>query len=363
MNNRNEINRLHARYAYIDTSCFEDENFEWEGRSISRLSTLIDAGEITLLMTDVTRYEINRRLGKALDKIESELRNVKSGIMKVLRRHSVNPISSSSTIKDELIKEFGEFVERRGFLHIPLTRDVDTIVFQYFNGDPPFSKAKPNEFKDAIVIQSIREWATIQSQKVYFVASDGDWESCCTDASPFIYRNSVDALVSDARNLTRGGEELKKSLVRNNHFMNKLFDLIRALPLDIRLPISLERKSEEIEIGEVKLVDVRWWPHNYFGLEIVGIDSASNSLLCTVRLETRLTFEASENICEFLYGGEHFGTLLRKSHKSGSYHLFSEVMFRAETKVSGFKIGMSGQVHVDDIQMITSLISTGLHHR
>lgn len=362
MSNENRMYRLHAQYAYIDTSCFEDEDFDWKGRSISRLSTLVNAGEITLLIIDVTRHEINRRLSKVIDKVELELRRVKSGIMKTLQRHGVTPISNSLTIKEDMIKEFRDFIEEHKFLHVPLTRDIDTIVSQHFQNNPPFSKGKPNEFKDAIVIQSVREWAIAKNQKTYLVASDGDWKNCCADAGPFIYRSSVDELISDARDLMRGREELRKSLMQNDHFLSELPELIRALPFDISLPVSLRERAGEIENGEIKLARVGWAFYNYFGLEIVEIDSASSSLICAVRLEARLTFEVSENVCMFLYGDE-YKTLLQKSHKPGIYHLFSEVLFRAEIKVRDFKIEMPNQMHVDDIQLLTPSIRTALSHR
>lgn len=362
MAEENRTYRLHAQYAYIDTSCFEDEDFDWKGRSISRLSTLVNAGEITLLTTKITKHEINRRLSKAIDKIELDLRSVKSGIMKTLQRHGVSPISNSSNVKKDSVEEFGNFIKEHKFLLIPLTRDVDAIVSQWSENSPPFSKDKSNEFKDAIVIQSVREWAVANSQKTYLVASDGDWKDCCTDADLFIHRNSVDELISDARNLMRGREELRKSLMQNGHFLSELSKLIKALPSDISLPASLRERAGEIETGEIKLVHVERASYNYFGLEIVEIDDVSSSLICAVRLEIRLTFEVSENVCMFLYGDE-YKKLLRQSHKSGAYHLFSEMMFRAEIKVRDFNIEAPNQIHVDDIQLLTPLIRTPLSHR
>lgn len=66
-----------------------------------------------------------------------------------------------------------DFVGLDGVEQIPLNPlDAEKLLADYFNQNPPFESKKPNEFKDAIMINAIKQFQKTSKNRIYIVSND-----------------------------------------------------------------------------------------------------------------------------------------------------------------------------------------------
>lgn len=353
--------RLITKYAYIDTSSFEDEEFDWDGTVLSRLIKLVKFEELTLLTTIITEKEIIKRMQIHLSTMQEGFRFYKKGIIEQLNLVEVIPMIDSRMAMPKLISRFRQFNINAKITKIEITSDVNTVLDQYFDVRPPFTSKKPDEFRDAIAIQSVREWATSKYAKVYLVSKDSDWESCCTENSPFIYRKSIDALVSDAKLMVQDKRNIRNEIVRRNEMIRNILCLISKLPIHCEA-LPPYRGGLILSADDLSIIKVEMSGANYFDFEVVELDIDSEQLLCTARLEAEIYFDVPYHICRQMYEGDPYILNNLRPSASGGRRLYSDEMFRVEFEISEFDPSNLGKMKIGEVRLLNTSTKTKLYY-
>lgn len=352
--------RLLTKYVYIDTSCFEDEDFDWEGSVIKRLLKLVEIGEVVLLTTTVTEKEVIKRIGIHLTIMREGFRNYKKGIIEQLNLVGVDPIITSKEAMPTLIRKFEQFLMKARIKRIPTTSNVNVILDQHFDLCPPFSNKKPEQFRDAIAIQSARDWAVLNHEKLYLVSKDTDWENCCIESSPFIYRKTIDSLVSDAQLLAQDKRKIRSEISRRRNVTEHIFDLISKLPVRLE-SLSPYQRDVTMFADRLSILRVTFSGANYFDLEVVEFDIDSDQLLCTARLEAEIYFDVPYDVCCQIYEDDlGFINSLRVSPLGGRM-LYSDEMFRVEFEISEFDPSNLEKMRVGEVRLLNTSTKTKLY--
>lgn len=193
---------LQTRLVFIDTNAFEKKNYQFGQHALGRLEELIEDQKIHLLMTDVTRKEIDAHLKRKSEEAASIVRKMQKEAMFLrntpnLDCHGIFTKVTGDDIYAVVSEKFDDFVAN-GYVE---TIDVSTVnpqvVFDaYFNNRPPFGKeSKKHEFPDAFALEAIKQVSLTRGNSAYIVSDDGDMKSFCEQEDNFILLENIDDLI------------------------------------------------------------------------------------------------------------------------------------------------------------------------
>lgn len=194
---------LQTRLVFIDTCAYENKNYQFGEHALAKLEKLLDENKLQLLITEITKKEIEAHLWKKSAKAIKELKEYINDAGKILRATSELPINVifKKTTKEEIFNSINFKLQE--FLSYPCVETVsvkdvnpELIFNKYFAKEPPFiTEEKKNEFPDAFVLEAIKNLASSRELKVYIVSSDGDMKAYAEQNENCIHLNSIDELI------------------------------------------------------------------------------------------------------------------------------------------------------------------------
>ena len=188
--------KLTTPWIFIDTVTYRENRLDWSGKILSTLKSLSRAGTLRLLVTEITKREVYKRIDEELDlalasinKNESVFRQLDLIAEKTRRDRT----SSQTVLRDQ----FENYLVEANAVNVPLDADPSSILEDYFNGTPPFGAgSKKAEFPDAFVIASLRNWCLKNNRTMYVVSKDQDMVDSCVSGGPLLHLNTVGEAIS-----------------------------------------------------------------------------------------------------------------------------------------------------------------------
>jgi hypothetical protein len=164
----------------VDTSTIQQKSFNFESGVLSRLKQFSN-GLVRVVISDVVVREIRNhmivRSDKAKHKIQHGLRDaIEVGL---ISREQADALASGINSVAVVEGQLESFLMNIGaeILRPSVMRDrMDELVDRYFSQRPPFEAgAKQNEFRDAITLMCLEEWAKSHNRRILAVSKDADW--------------------------------------------------------------------------------------------------------------------------------------------------------------------------------------------
>lgn len=172
-----------AYYVFLDTNIYEESNFSFENGKFTKLKDMTKTGKVVLLYNEVIYREVKQHIESYIKEAVGEynaavknkgfapFRNVKEwgGHLDLLNEQK---------LIGQQWKAWDDYLKSCCTIKIPTKSvNVDAILDNYFKRLLPFENKKPNEFKDAITIESIRDYFEIikeneLAEKLFVVAVD-----------------------------------------------------------------------------------------------------------------------------------------------------------------------------------------------
>jgi len=123
--NENRLPHLQTRFIFVDTQALRKARFDWNGRTFSKVAEFAKAGQIRLLVTDITVGEVRSQLRELLSEASSSI--IKhSGILEQLGASiAVECMKDQEFSLSRLETAFGEFLKRTNAVSVPLISDVN----------------------------------------------------------------------------------------------------------------------------------------------------------------------------------------------------------------------------------------------
>ena len=146
---------------FLDTNIYDAANYSFRIASFSRLRSLAESGQLQLVINSViegeVRTHISERVKKAVKELEKATRDSAfAGFRNITRYQEQLIISDTQEWVNRAFDEFDNFLSSCSVRRIPLNGiDVEKMIDDYFQQNPPFEKKKPEEFKDAIAVRSL----------------------------------------------------------------------------------------------------------------------------------------------------------------------------------------------------------------
>ena len=296
---------LQTRLAFIDTSAFEKKNYQFGQYALGRLQELIEDEKIHLLITDVTRKEIDSHLKRKSEEAASMISKMQRDGMFLRNTPNLDCHGIFTKVKGEDIytvvsKKFDDFVESGYVETINVSIVNPQLVFDaYFNNRPPFGKeSKKHEFPDAFALLSLEGWAESSGKKLLVVSKDGDWTRFCKDSELLV---AVDDLGTALSLFHRDASVACNALslrLQNGGFPNLVEAIEDAIYRHIdRMDFIVDAEaaySFEDEIGDYEILDVVIGDGGM--AEIEPIDAGDDYLVAKIPVSVGMRVE-----CDFSF--------------------------------------------------------------
>ena len=225
-------------YVVIDTSIFENENFNFNSHNLTILKQYMQDGTISgLFVPDVVVGESQKhfrdRIKKANERIESLLngRELKPfSATKSLSKY-VKTISNDQLFK-EMVAVMNKYLRDTRACIIKTDKiKIKDVLNDYYNSLPPFGTGKKaHEFRDDIIIRRLRDIANTYNE-IVSISADGDWGKALEHDKRFITYTRLEDLFSSItmeKELTQKSKDYFR--LHRNEIDSKIEDVISGIP-------------------------------------------------------------------------------------------------------------------------------------
>lgn len=173
---------------YFDTNVYIKNKYVFNSYKLGTIRNLANDGKFTVLYTKAT-------IGEVFKHIEEDIAVAVKAYNRIIRKdmialkheniydvNQLDPKESADKVKQKLI----EFLNSGGMEQIELNPlDADKLMDDYFSCKPPFEPKKPNEFKDAIMINAIKNYQKNINKPICIVSEDGGFRKAFEGLSEF----------------------------------------------------------------------------------------------------------------------------------------------------------------------------------
>jgi hypothetical protein len=322
--NENRLPHLRTRFIFVDTQALRKARFDWNGRTLSKLAEFAKAGQIRLLVTDITVGEVRSQLRELLSEASSSI--IKhSGILKQLGASiAVECMKDQESSLSRLETAFGEFLKRTNAVSVPLISDVKSVLDDYFARRPPFSTKKKAEFPDAISVASIRSWCEQHNSTAYVVSDDPDLRGCCSEDGPLFHSASILEIISQATVTQEVHDALEKALGASEYLSDKLAEEIK----DLDVEFSRHGRDQRGSIEGARIDDV----HTINVISLNVLDQEGHTFTCQLEVEAEIALDIDIEVgAQYGYAEEEYEPSRRYSvSQTTMEYLYLEVVVRFE---------------------------------
>lgn len=160
---------------FLDTNVYIATRYVYDKQRFALLLNLMDRGKVNVIYTSATKGEVLQHIEADVDKAVKAYNSVlKKDAAYLLAQEDFNLDKFDSTVTIEHIKKkFMDFLSRDEVHCISMNPvDAEVLMQDYFEGNPPFEEKKPYEFKDALIINAIKQFRKTIDMDVCVVSQD-----------------------------------------------------------------------------------------------------------------------------------------------------------------------------------------------
>lgn len=174
---------------YFDTNVYIGAKYKFDSGKLATIKNLVNSGKVTVLYTNATTGEVIKHLEKDVESNVIKYNHAVRTHISALNEDSICEINELKveSIVTSVIDKLMNFQELDGVKEIPLNPlDADKLFEDYFAGNPPFEEQKPYEFKDAIMINAIKNYQKNIGEQICIVSSDEGFRNAFSENNNFV---------------------------------------------------------------------------------------------------------------------------------------------------------------------------------
>ncbi|MDO8398028.1 MAG: PIN domain-containing protein [Bradyrhizobium sp.] len=269
---------LESEYIFIDAQIFIRERLDWDSKSLSKIKQLVQSGHLRVLTTSITQKEVCNKIAETLDHTRAASKKHETFLGQL--GIAGDPAFDDGALTT-LQSQFKQLLKNLNAMELPLKANLDSLFDDYFEKKPPFSDKKKAEFPDAVVVTSLRDFASTTGQKIYVVSGDGDLKDCCKNDGQLVHADSLGEIVSKATVTETLHDSLLSFLANSEHLKTVLVSRLRGRDINVT---GLHRLSDHIEVAAVVADAADVTVHH---LNVLSED-AHQTFVCEIEFETYL---------------------------------------------------------------------------
>lgn len=207
-------------YVSIDTSILEYNHFDFSNKVLKPLVELCQRSDVHLLLSDVVVNEMKTHLLAKIQEYELKavmaIQNIKSYYknMEIKDTEVEEKIHSFCSNNGMLVdRKIHDFLTATKCIIVPSTYiQTEEVLSLYFTKKPPFSDQKQNEFKDAYILLSLRDYMKDKDYDLYVVSTDADWTQFAQENKGIIASKNLSTVIDTINRKIHEREEILNKL-------------------------------------------------------------------------------------------------------------------------------------------------------
>ena len=174
---------------YLDANVYISAKYQFNKEKFATLRTFISDGSVEIIYSSAVIGEVEKH-------IEEDIKTAVTKYNRLVRKDllpltDIEPFDFEQIDPDEAVEavknKLQEFLSLDGVSKIELNPiDADELMDAYFRGKPPFETKKPYEFKDAIMINSIKQYQKCVNEPILIVSEDEGFRRAFEDNEAFV---------------------------------------------------------------------------------------------------------------------------------------------------------------------------------
>lgn len=193
---------LRTRLVFIDTSAYEDKNFQFGQYALEKLEGHLKDSHLHLLITSITINETLAHMREKSKEAKSLIKKFQKDAMYLRNVPDLPCFGVFNKVDDEEIyllskKKFDNFLKNGNVELVDLSGvDIQHIFNSYFESSPPFGGAdKKAEFPDAFCLEAVKNIAQGRHQELYVISKDKDMENYVESTEGLHHLQNIDDLL------------------------------------------------------------------------------------------------------------------------------------------------------------------------
>lgn len=182
---------------YLDSNIYIDADYVFDREEFLTLRDLMRKGKLQILYTIDTAGRVN-------EQIETDIRRATSTYNRYLRKYmgpfrknenyGIREISADTAVED-IQADFRKLLAEEGMVQIPLDPvSADRLISDYYGGMPPFENKRALGFRDAIVINALRNYARAKDL-ICVVSKDEEFRNAFENDKNFLPFSTLDSFI------------------------------------------------------------------------------------------------------------------------------------------------------------------------
>lgn len=216
-------------FVFIDTQAFRKNAFAFEtSAALVALRNAVEERRITVLMTTITEREISRQLASEVTRAFQAVRkSVKTNyLLQLVPIAGIDALRTMNKVDvvDQALQRWESYKTTLAPRMIEFDDVMPSRVMDaHFAETPPFSRNKPDEFRDAFVLAALRDWAEEEDQQVLVVSGDGDHKAAC-DGDRLKHVATIDEVIAMSRDDEALEQQVRELIATQNEAIKEQLD-------------------------------------------------------------------------------------------------------------------------------------------
>lgn len=342
-------------YVSIDTSVIKSNNYDFDNEVFKSLIELCQNEYIHLLLSDVvvkeTKVHILKDIQESEIKATKAIQNIKSyhKDIEIDDTELTGEINDFSLRAKELAEQkISNFLSETKCEIVPSSNvQTEEVLSLYFAKRPPFSEQKQNEFKDAYILLSLRDYMKDKDKDLYVVSTDGDWTKFAKENKGIIVSKALSNVLNIInRKVHEREEEILNKLANNFNKTSAEFQVIKddinEFLLENQDKISIFFSADSMW-GYQNVDDLEYYFENFdfneinndIEFNILKIENNEVTISCPINLE----FHVEGNTPLYFYDREDGVDITMASATiDETIHIKSSIVVRLKDVKEGLSI-------------------------
>lgn len=272
---------LETRNVFIDTEFFVKANLDFNSTTIRAFEELCNTSKLNHITSTIVIKEVQRKISH---QIREALKGIKNFQRKaaVLKAYSDERVQRLFTDIDEreiegmALQAYKDFLSKTNSVALDVSQvNGNEIIDMFFEHTTPFSASKPNEFRDAFTLLSIREHLSTE-EKIYIVSADPDHKNFCSANDKFISIDTLSAMLDIFNRHDKRAKFVEKFL------LDKQDEIVKDIKSQLNdAEAYIDSTWEDAEVDYFEVTEVA-----DFEPEIIKINDGS----CSIKFDISVKF-------------------------------------------------------------------------
>lgn len=243
---------------YLDSQVYIRQKLNYDSKWLKVIKAFVDDGSVKILMHEITRREVTRHFRRKIYEVDEKASYLGKGIGPAI----------GVDVSDVMIEKANEYFDRF-FSELKVIDigggeiDVSPVINDHFEQISPFSAKKPDEFRDALVLEYLKKYKRKLEpwEEIIFISGDKDYEDIEIEKIKFV--KSIKDLLDSIRqpsafSIEEYLNELKELLHTELSDRQELFDYHSGIPVEDFILKDVEITGHQIFTEEGQSADINF---------------------------------------------------------------------------------------------------------